>query len=820
MSDPLPLPAHDAPPLAWALYYLRAGLGIPLPIRSPAEAQAYAEWNMREWDAAHPQATDPERDEHFRKTLARALKAPMVEWRGGMWVARPPTEDQVATWFGGHPERRVFLLCGPGTGLTAIDVDTYKGGDPAPWLDLASVVVETPSGGLQLWFAEAEVPTDSERLAPGVDCRGRGGGVAAPSGLASPGRAFVRLKLPLRPFPAEALRDAPAPAQPAGPHALGVVLPTASLSTLAQVLRGPCPDGTRNSGAKEIVGMLCRARPVPVDAQAELLALLDQRFADLPPDALSILRAGWADALASPLPRGEALVVAVVEAWATLRCAPAWHPSSGSSAGEVAASLWRHASAEEAARALVPPPPVVQAAPPEPQPPAVQGQPAAPQPDDPALRYWAPREADRYTLQRWRERRAQGRISVARLPPWRARADTPHDHSPWGHGLGRWIDRAIGGLRPGRVIILGARKAKSGKTAFVHQLASGLAMLSAERELAGGDLPLILTVWVTEMDLDDLPERGLARHLGVSQSTFQGDGDPLEMDRVDDYLVAEQRGEGDLYSRARARFTRLVEIGELLRGSPPDYPPRKDGPELMASVEALVERAAQQLEQETGRRVWRFLVVDPYQRRTEEGLEATEGETGIGKLVRNLADKPRPHLAPHDGESTKWIVVMTSDATKASATDEIDPTLPPDIVVTSTLRGSYAVTHHADVTMAIDVEGGPADQDERPAKLYVGVTRGAPGSERPLPLRYWRSLGRFVAVDPSPPTPAGPVGPTPPPQPQDGADASNGATSFIMQPPSRQAGRGGPRGGGRGQHLTRQGRAARQKRDDQDGGEA
>ena len=810
-TPPLAPPAHDAPPLAWALYYLRAGLGVPLPIRSPGEAEAFAAWEIGRWDAENPQATDAERDDHYRRTLARAGKSPMIEWRGGMWVTRPPTEDQVAAWFGGHPERRIFLLCGPGTGLTAIDVDTYKGGEPEPWASLASIVVETPSGGLQAWFAEAEVPTDSERLGPGLDRRGRGGGVAAPSGSATPGRAFVRFKLPLAPFPAEALADA----RPAGPAPPGLVVPAGPLSTMAQVLRGPCPDGTRTESAKELVGMLCRPRPVPVDAAAEVLALLEQRFADLPPEALSILRAGWADALASPAVRGEPLVVAVVEAWAAMRCTPPWRPSNGSTPGEVASSLWRTASSAEAARLLVPPPPAQPLTPPSTAAPA--GQPpdppstAAParQPDDPALRYWAPREGDRYTLARYRERRAQGRISVARLPAWCNRADAPHDLSPWGHGLGRWIDRAIGGLRPGRVSILGARKAKSGKTAFVHQLASGLAMLSAERELAGGDAPLILTAWVTEMDLDDLPERGLARHLGVSQSTFQGDPDPLEADLVDAYLAAEERGEGDLYSRARHRFTRLVEIGELLRGSPPDYPPRKDGPELLASVEALVERAAQQLEQETGRRVWRFVVIDPYQRRAEEGLEATEGETSIGKLIRGLADRPRPHLAPHEGEVTKWIVMMTSDATKASATDEIDPTLPPDIVVTSTLRGSYAVTHHADVTMAIDVESGPADQDERPAKLYVGVTRGAPGSERPLPLRYYRSLGRFVAVDPTPQAqpPAQPPPGSQGPAPDGGVDTGGGAV-FINGPCSDNP--PAPRKG-RGSHLTAEARRRRQQ---------
>ena len=55
-------PAHDAPVLAWALFYFRNGLGIPLPIRSPEEAAAFAEWETRRWAAEHPQATDAERE--------------------------------------------------------------------------------------------------------------------------------------------------------------------------------------------------------------------------------------------------------------------------------------------------------------------------------------------------------------------------------------------------------------------------------------------------------------------------------------------------------------------------------------------------------------------------------------------------------------------------------------------------------------------------------------------------------------------------------------------------------------------------------------
>lgn len=783
MSDLAP-PPDSARVAAWALWYLRNRVGIPLPIRDPEEADEFAAWDLRRWDEGHPDATDVERDAHYRKTLARAHKSPMVRWAGGIWVAEPPTETQVEAWFEEHPARRIFLLTGPGTGLAVIDVDTYKGGDPTPWIGEARTVVETPSGGLQLWYAEADVPTDNDRLGPGVDRRGRGGGVAAPSGSATPGRVFRSFTLPLTSFPASAMARPPdVPANmsagtgetPAGFSM--AVAPAGSFSTMAEALRGPVGDGHRNAAAKEIVGMLARPRPVPADAIAEALALLAEEGL-VGVDPLS--RALWRTALESAAPRPEHLVVALVSAWARRRCSPAWSPAAG--ADGAASSLWRTAITAEAQRAAIPAAPPATPAAPAPAEPGSATAPATAAEDDPTLRYWAPREGDRYDLQKFRARRRVGRVSIAQLPGWRRRGDTGHDHSPFGHGLGPWLDRAMGGIRPARMILLGARKAKGGKTALMHQLAAGLAMLSVERVDAGGDEPLLLVFWATEMHLDDLAERGLARFLGLSQGVFQGDGRTAELDEVEAYLRDEC---GDLYNRARSRFVRFIEIGKLLQGIPgvEGAEPRRDGPEMLAAIEALVESAAKQVEEETGRKVWRVVVIDPYQRRVEETEDTTKAETAFAKMVRARVD------------ALDWILLLTSDATKASATDEIDPTMPPDIVVTQVTRGSYSMTHQCDVTMAVDVE--PAvdqDTDERRALVYVGVTRGARGSDKPLPFRYWRSLGRFVAVDPRPPPPPATAPPTTP----------NGLTAedmppdmtFTMDPNAKPANR-------RGKHLRK-----------------
>ena len=79
-------------------------------------------------------------------------------------------------------------------------------------------------------------------------------------------------------------------------------------------------------------------------------------------------------------------------------------------------------------------------------------------------------------------RRVAGDLAVALSVPvedalGRLRAAMESDPEGW-RGWHDLLARAHRGLRPGRVIILGARKAKSGKTAFVHQLASGLEMMA------------------------------------------------------------------------------------------------------------------------------------------------------------------------------------------------------------------------------------------------------------------------------------------------------------------------------------------------------
>jgi len=756
---PLPPPwiGADAPTeemsnLEVARIYLARGW-IPLPIRSEYEAAEFTEWKVRARKAESPEISDDDLELFRANTYRRSLKSTFVSWSGGRWIASRPTDEQLLDWFEHKPDRGIFLLTGPGTGLTVLDVDTYKGGAPEPWCSLASIVVTTPRGGVQCYFAEAEAPTDNDWPAPGLDRRGAGGGVAAPAGRATPGRAFTRWSPVLVPWPATELdavaaaqppdsavaRKRKVPVTPAHPPASSAPLgpprlrlsssALTPLSTMARVLAGPVKDGERTAAAKEIVGMLCRAQPVPDDAAAVLLDMLEQHATGAPPAAQRALRAGWAATLASPVTRAEELVVLVVEAWATLRCDPPWQPSAGPVA-EVAASLWRTASANENAKAKIaalPPPP-----------PAPAPTPENPDPDDPQLAQWCPRESDRYTHVKYRQRLSLGRLSIAKLPGWTCRDhhDLGHSLSVWGHGLGPWLDKAIGGLRPGRLIVLGARKAKGGKTAFLHQLVDGLAMLSVERlDLAGSSAPLLMVVWLTEMDLDDLPERGIARYLGVSQGHFQGD-DPLQtdVDLVDAYFG----NPADKYRRSR-KFVRLVEVGELLRVL-------SDGPALLEYVEELVNGARDLLAAETERQVWPVLVVDPYQRRAENTEETTAAETAIAKLLDTVTDK-------HG-----WICLVTSDTTKASATDTLDSKLPPDIVCASVMRGSYAMTHVADVTMALDVETGGEHQDERRAAIYVGVTRGAPGADQPIPFRYWRSLGRFVAVDPTPPTP-----PSPPP---------------------------------------------------------
>lgn len=74
---------------------------------------------------------------------------------------------------------------------------------------------------------------------------------------------------------------------------------------------------------------------------------------------------------------------------------------------------------------------------------------------------------------------------VAQLEHDRERELLTLSDLPHGHRWGRHLDNILGGIRPGYFLAFGAENAGSGKTAFVMQVADGLALLNAQTVSAG-----------------------------------------------------------------------------------------------------------------------------------------------------------------------------------------------------------------------------------------------------------------------------------------------------------------------------------------------
>jgi len=465
------LPREDDPPLVWGRFYRSLGW-IPLWVRSHNDLPAYRDYLSRKnptWS-----------DDQLEVGTKAGLKHPAIEWRRGRdWVASPPTDEEMQE-FWADEERGIFLLTGPGTGLTVIDIDTYKegyeSGATTAWEAEATVIASSNRGGLHLYFAEnADAKTDNDQKARGVDIRGKGGGVVAPSGTGSVGREFVRWELPLAPYPVM-VAPAPKPVM-AAPAPSTFSLPAgARAGSFAEAVGTTRPDGTKNRSAKIIVGMLCRPAPLPPDAMAAALGLLDgQALRDL-------MLPGWEAALSAASVRPKSFVVQFILAWNSLRCDPPWPDDK---AADTAASLWQTASSSQAAAVTMtlvgmPGP----AAPPAPTVSASEtggggeaagdgagaggsggagatfsfpiGDAAYAVADERALLdQRCPTGRQAYTAAKLERNRQRKMLSCAKLPGNLTDAGSVDMDLPYGTGLGKWLNDAMGrGIMPGYFMLL------------------------------------------------------------------------------------------------------------------------------------------------------------------------------------------------------------------------------------------------------------------------------------------------------------------------------------------------------------------------------
>lgn len=765
----LPVPTDGAHPLDFARYYLARGW-VPLPIRSPEELEEYRlDRLVKLQEKLHP----PEAEARALQEMHRAAKRPMVRWADDVWLDNRPDDAQLVEWWGEYPGRGIFLLTGAKAGVVVVDVDTYKGASPEPWQSCTGVVARTPKGGVHAYFAACDVKTSEGEVAPGVDVRGNGGGVVAPSGWSSPGRQFLKnedlaqLRLPSTP--------APPPRDPREPRADPQ---HARAGTFAEVVSTRRPDGVRVRSMKTIVGMLAKPRALPEDAiEAVRQLVADYHGGDHHP-AFGMVWLGMDGALRSPAPRSRELTVLIGRLWNQLRCDPPWDEDH---CDKSFGSVWDTAERGES-----------------PDTATVTIQQAQEQSQD-YLAVYAPSAAQLYGAQEIRIDAARELLSAAMLPRWLMPLSTDWDMEGYGHGWGPWLDEAIGGgVCPGFFWALGARRAKAGKTAFLDQVVTGLAMLGASSLMNLVSAPIILTFMLSEMPYRGLEHRRLSRYLGIDQSVLRRGTRAAEAPGV--LYLSRQTGLApdavtqDIFRRAtEAVNTRDVfQVSRELtyyinvRTFPEDS---RRGPKMLRFMAGVIRGQCQRLAQHTGRTdIWPQVIIDPLQRFTLD-----KGEDGVQALDAMLEECR--YLCDEEG----WILAVTSDTQKDSAKmGKLDTSLPPDVVVASVFRGSYKMNHIPDCTMAIEAlplssadimrQQQAGAEYERTAQIIVGLSRWSAGSDVPIQYRWRPRSGRFYAVAPAGAPQPPPPGP-PPPGPRVGVPKS----ALRKPPPQGPGGRFAPR---------------------------
>ncbi len=188
-----------------------------------------------------------------------------------------PSEEDLVEWWTKWPDANVAMITGKISGISVIDVDTYKGADASPFP--LTYTVKTGQGGIQLYYQYVEGFTISankyERF-PFVDIKSDGGYVLVPpsitdfekDGKKAGGAYTVEKKIGLRPFPAHLF-----PEETAG------VKKTADPSLIAVGMK----KGSRNTDMASYIGaLLSRTKPEEWESIVYTSALGVNRMAEHP----------------------------------------------------------------------------------------------------------------------------------------------------------------------------------------------------------------------------------------------------------------------------------------------------------------------------------------------------------------------------------------------------------------------------------------------------------------------------------------------------------------------------------------------------------
>ena len=172
-------------------------------------------------------------------------KTPLVSsWKE--YQERLPTEQEVEAWWQQWPDAGIAIVTGKISGISVVDVDTYKGGDPSPFPETKTV--ETTTGGLHLYYEYSPDAWTHENEETHVDVRSDAGYVVAPPSEANKkdGSGIGTYKLikdiPLVPFPSH-------------------LFPKRGQKRDWKAIESGTPEGSRNSNMAAFFGRLMEKLP-------------------------------------------------------------------------------------------------------------------------------------------------------------------------------------------------------------------------------------------------------------------------------------------------------------------------------------------------------------------------------------------------------------------------------------------------------------------------------------------------------------------------------------------------------------------------------
>ena len=310
-------------------------------------------------------------------------------------------------------------------------------------------------------------------------------------------------------------------------------------------------------------------------------------------------------------------------------------------------------------------------------------------------------------------------LPVCGLPPW---PDGPEDGHGWGTKMNRWLG---GGLAPGEIVMIVASAAKAGKTSFLAQLADGYALRTAEIMEKGPEAykehdPLTPVLWLSEMTVQELSWRQLARWSGHSGSSFRGGLTAREdKETARDALAAFTAASETLHKDSDDLLRKARSYMRIFRPSMSAGTDTAAGVYLIDAVAESVEAWRADLERKYKHRhpghtrpCWPIIVIDPLQRWQDSG--ANSDVAALDQLIEALDRYTTKH---------NWIVLVTSDTNKESAkgtkTGGQDNNPPKYITqerAAALARGTYKLFHLARAVIGL---GDDPDADKHDSKRGV-----------------------------------------------------------------------------------------------------